>query len=81
MLVLLLFQLQPPDQWDSAAIMALMLVFVGLFICQHAWNALAADLGHFKTIPFGYSMPVGWLVLGLGICIAAGYCFMRWAAL
>lgn len=80
MLSLVLIELQSPDQWDNGASMALMLVFVGLLLAEQSWRALAADLGHIKTQPFGYSLPLGLLFAGIGIMVAAGWCFLQWAA-
>lgn len=81
MLSVVWIELQPPAQWDAAASMMLMLVFVGFFIADHAFRALSADLGYIKAQPLGYSLPLALLFGGIGLMIAAGYLFVKWASL
>ncbi len=81
MLALAWIELQPPDQWDAGASLMLMLVFVGLFVADHSFRALSADLGFIKAQPFGYSLPLALLLGGIGLMIAAGYLFLKWASL
>jgi hypothetical protein len=61
--------------------MAAFLVFVGVFIAQHAWSTLLEDKGAYLERPFGYSGPVFALCIGIGAVIAGGYCFIDWASI
>jgi hypothetical protein len=79
-LALLWIDLLPPSEWDSAASLAFALIWVGFLMAEQSWRAVASDLGHIKTQAFGYSLPLGILLAGIGIMVAAGYCFLRWAA-